>query len=158
MSSGKYSFLKVVLFVIALLTLFASIVWLPSLARQTISLYPEFASLRIPLLVGLYITVIPFFFALYQALILLRLIEQKEAFSPLAVNALRHIRNAAIVICSLYFASSILLVTNDAMYPAVMIIIGLTMFTSVTIFFFAAVLQELLRNALKIKTENDLTV
>jgi len=103
---------------------------------------------------------IPFYFALYQAFKLLRYIDKNKAFSQLSVNVLRNIKFCAITISSLHvlllplfylFAEK-----NDAL---VAIFVGLVVpFASIVIAVFSAVLQKLLKNAIDIKSENDLTI
>ena len=88
MKRGKVTFLKVAVFTIGIIMLSLFIFALPSLAKYSVEMNPEYANLQYPVLIGLYITGIPFFFALYQALKLLSYIENNNAFSELAVNAL----------------------------------------------------------------------
>ena len=52
----------------------------------------------------------------------------------------------------------ILLGTQNALHPGIAIIGLVIFFASIVIMLFTAVLQELLKNVLKIKTENDLTI
>jgi len=120
---------------------------------------PELAKLQYPLLIGMYIAMIPFFFALYQTLKLLSYIDKNEAFSELAVQALKKIKFSAITISILYILLMpflyLLTVADDA--PA--ILIGMVIiFASIVIAVFAAVLQKLLQEAIDIKSENDLIV
>ncbi len=114
--------------------------------------------LQYPVLIGLYVTVIPFFLALYQALKLLNYIENNNAFSELSVKVLKYIKYCAITISILYLIGTIVLMSQNALHPGIAII-GLTIiFTSVVIAVFTAVLQKLLKNVLDIKSENDFTV
>lgn len=120
---------------------------------------PELAKLQYPLLIGMYIAMIPFFFALYQTLKLLSYIDKNEAFSELAVQALKKIKFSAITISILYIIEMpflyLLTVADDA--PG--ILIGMVIiFASIVIAVFAAVLQKLLQEAINIKSENDLIV
>ena len=50
----------------------------------------------------MYVSVIPFYFALYQAFNLLSYIDKNQAFSELSVKALKKIKNCAITISGLY--------------------------------------------------------
>ena len=50
----------------------------------------------------MYITVIPFYFALYQSFTLLTYIDRNEAFSELSVLALKKIKNCALTISGFY--------------------------------------------------------
>ena len=52
----------------------------------------------------------------------------------------------------------ILLVIQNALHPGIAIIGFVIIFATLVIAFFAAVLQQLLKSALEIKAENDLTI
>ncbi|MGI2746972.1 DUF2975 domain-containing protein, partial [Bacillus cytotoxicus] len=108
----------------------------------------------------LYAAAIPFYFALYQAFKLLQYIDRNEAFSELSVRALKNIKNCAITISSLYVIGLPLfyLIAERDDAPGIILIGLVIIFTSTVIAVFAAVLQKLLKNAVDIKTENDLTV
>ena|SRR5690625_2603184 len=158
MKRGSITLLKVAVFAIGILTLILCIFLLPSLASKAANMNPEFAYLQYPILFGLYVTLIPFFFALYQALKLLKYIEGNNTFSESAVNALGLIKHCASAIIILYLFGIIILGVQSALHPGVAIIGFVILFATIVIFLFTAVLQELLKNALKIKLENDLTI
>jgi len=113
-----------------------------------------------PILLGLYVPAIPFFYALYQSLLLLRYIDTNKAFSMVSVVALQRIKYCAVTISGLFVAGMPYIYNaaqrDDA--PGVvalgLVIIG----ASTVIAVFAAVLQQLLRSAIDLKAENDLTV
>ena len=67
--------------------------------------------LFLPILIIMYVTAIPFFFALYQALKLLGYIDKNIAFSELSVKALRNTKYCAIIISALYVAGMPFLVS-----------------------------------------------
>ena len=113
-----------------------------------------------PILFGMFISVIPFFVALYQALKLLSYIDNHKAFSDLSVQALANIKYAVIIISAMYVVGMpyIYIVAERDDAPGV-ILIGLVIIgASAVIATFAGVLQKLLKNAIDIKSENDLTV
>ncbi|ACV63882.1 conserved hypothetical protein [Desulfofarcimen acetoxidans DSM 771] len=143
-------FLKVVVYLIGIAILGLCVFGLPSLANY----------LHYPVLIGMYAAAIPFFFALYQTLKLLSYIDKNKAFSELSVKALKNIKYCAIIISILYAGLIPLLFpiaqADDA--PGITAL-GLTItFAAIVIAVFAAVLQKLLKNAIDIKSENDLTV
>ena len=113
-----------------------------------------------PILLGLYVPAIPFFFALYQTLKLLHYIDEGTAFSALSVKALKNIKHCAILIGLLFSVSLpyIYLVADADDAPGVFAIGLVIPFASFVIAVFAAVLQRLLQSAINIKSENDLTV
>lgn len=158
MKIGTINFLKVSVFVIGLITLSICIFALPQLAEYSAKINPEYANFEFPVLIGIYITGIPFFFALIQALKLLNYIKSKSVFTELAVNSLKQIKNSAISIIVLYVIGMLLLLFLNALHPGIAIIGIVIIFATLVISVFTAVLQELLAVAINIKSENDLTV
>ncbi|HKX24358.1 MAG TPA: DUF2975 domain-containing protein [Candidatus Saccharimonadales bacterium] len=107
-----------------------------------------------------YLTVAPFLIVLWQTLKLLSYIDRGTAFSERSVKALKLIKYAAVTIGALY---ALILPTmyqaaqtEDA--PGVMLIGLVLTCAPLAIGVFAAVLQKVLRSAIDIKSENDLTV
>ncbi len=131
---------------------------LPWIAVEAAEHYPAF--LLYPLLTGMYMAAVPFFVALYQALRLLSYIDKNEAFSELSIRALKKIKYCAATISILYVAVLPLfyLMAQEDDAPGFLLIGLVITFAAVVIAVFAALLQKLLKNALDIKSENDLTV
>lgn len=150
--------LKLVILFTGMIVLALSIYWLPWQANVMEGMYPEFSYLKYPLLIGIYMTSIPFFLALYQAFKLLDYIDKKAAFSELSINALVYIKYCALIISSLYVIGFIILIIRNAGNPGILLIGLIIIFTSMLIAVFSAVLQMLLRNAIGIKEENDLII
>jgi hypothetical protein len=154
-------FLKMTIVVLMGLPVLALCIFLvPELSNIAAKLLPNFNLIKYLVSIVFDGSAIPFYFALYQAFKLLRYIDQNTAFSQLSVDALRKIKFCAITICSLHvlvlplfylFAEK-----DDA--PGVVIIGLVVPFASMVIAVFAAVLQKLLKNAIDIKSENDLTI
>lgn len=113
-----------------------------------------------PILVGLYVPAVPFFFALYQAYKLLGYIDYNKAFSKASVNALRNIKYCALIISALFAVGMpyIFYVADRDDAPGVALIGFVIIGASFVIATFAGVLQKLIQNAVEIKSENDLTV
>jgi hypothetical protein len=149
-------FLKVVVFLLGLPILALCLFGLPWIAKDAAEAYWMIK----PVLIGMYATAIPFFAALYQAFKLLSYIDKNIAFSELSVNALKNIKYCAIAISVMYAAIMpfLYLVAEIDDAPG-LILIGLVItFAPTVIAVFAAVLQKLLKNAIDIKSENDLTI
>jgi hypothetical protein len=108
----------------------------------------------------MYVSVIPFFVALYQAFKLLIYIDKNQAFSELSVKALKNIKFCAMTISGLYVVIMpfVYLVADLDDAPGLIIIGMVPIFASIVIAVFAAVLQRLLQEAIDIKSENDLIV
>ena len=153
-------FLKIAVILIGMPILALCIFLVPGIAKFTAELYPDMAYLKYLVLIDLYASAIPFYFALYQAFKLLSFIDKNKAFSELSVRALKKIKYCAITISSLYVAGMPLFYLMAEMDDAPgIILIGLVViFASMVIAVFAAVLQRLLQEAIDIKSENDLIV
>jgi hypothetical protein len=160
MKRGTTLFLKIADILIGIPVLALCIFLVPEIGNVAAKLLPEFAYIKYLVSVVFYASAIPFYFALYQAFKLLRYIDKNKAFSQISVKALKKIKHCAITISILHvlvlplfylFAEK-----DDA--PGV-IFVGLVVpFASMVIAVFAAVLQKLLKEAIDIKSDNDLTV
>lgn len=160
MERGTTLFLKLAVILMGIPVLALCIFLVPGIGNIAEELLPQFSYIKYLVFIVFYASAIPFYFALYQAIKLLSYIDKNKAFSELSVNALKKIKYCAITISSLhvlvlplfyFFAEK-----DDA--PGV-IFIGLVVpFASMVIATFAAVLQRLLKEAIDIKSENDLTV
>jgi hypothetical protein len=119
----------------------------------------EFVFLHI-LLAVFYASAIPFYMALHQAIKLLMYNDRNEAFSEKSVAALKKIKHFAFVISVLYVVSLPLFyyVAEKDDAPGLLLIGLLLAFAAMVISVFAAVLQKLLKSAVEIKKENDLTI
>ena len=153
-------FLKLAVFLMALPVLALCIFAIPPIAFGSADYYPEAEFLKYPVLIGLYLTALAFFMALYQAFRLLGYIDRNIAFSDLSVKSLKNIKNCAITITGVYvlFLPLIYIVADRDDAPGLILIGMAIIFGALVIAFFAAVLQRLLKNAIDIKSENDLTV
>jgi hypothetical protein len=113
-----------------------------------------------PILIGLYLPALPFFYALYQAMKLLNYIDQDEAFSDLTVKTFANIKYCALIISTLFALGLpyIFMVADKDDAPGVLGVGLVITFASLVIATFAGLLQKLVQNAVDIKSENDLTV
>lgn len=160
MKQGSTLFLKTAIILIGIPVFALCIFLIPNIGNYAADLYPDIAYIKYLVLINLYATVIPFYFALYQAFKLVSYINKGNAFSKLSVRALKKIKQCAITICVLYVVGMPLfyLVAERDDAPGIIIIGMLLIFASMVIAVFAAVLQRLLKDAIDIKSENDLTV
>ena len=158
MKQGSTLFLKIAVFLIGTPVLALCIFGLSWLANNPVN--PDYAHILYPIVIGMYVSVIPFFIALYQAFKLLSYIDKNQAFSELSVKALKNIKFCAMTISGLYVVILpfvyIVAELDDA--PGLIIIGMVPIFASMVIAVFAAVLQRLLQEAIDIKSENDLIV
>jgi hypothetical protein len=158
MKRGSTLFLRMAVFLIGTTVLALCIFGLPWLVSNPVN--PDYAHILYPILIGMYGSVIPFFVALYQAFKLLSYIDKSQAFSELSVKALKNIKRCAMTISGLYVVilPFVYFVAELDDAPGLIIIGMVPTFASMVIAVFAAVLQKLLKNAIEIKSENDLTI
>ncbi|WP_242234872.1 DUF2975 domain-containing protein [Bacillus cereus group sp. BfR-BA-01316] len=160
MKQGSTLFLKTAIILIGIPVLALCIFLVPNIGNYAAELYPDIAYIKYLILINLYATVLPFYFALYQAFKLVSFIDKGNPFSKLSVRALKKIKNCAVTISILYVVGMPLfyLVAERDDAPGIIILGMLMIFSSMVIAVFAAVLQRLLKDAIDIKSENDLTV
>ncbi|WP_191560882.1 DUF2975 domain-containing protein [Metabacillus idriensis] len=160
MKRGTTLFLKIAVILIGIPVLALCIFLVPEIANFAAELYPDLAYMKYLVLIDLYATAVPFYFALYQAFKLLSYIDKNKAFSELSVGALKNIKYCAFSISILYVLGMplfyLMAEIDDA--PGIILIGMVIIFASFVIAVFAAVLQKLLKETIDIKSENDLTV
>lgn len=150
---GSTLFLKLVIVIIGLIVAALCVFVLPvGISTDTVG-YRQ-------IIVGMYVSAIPFFVALYQAIKLLGYIETNKAFTGLSVRALKNIKYCALIISGLYAAGMpyIFYVADKDDAPGVVALGCVIVGASFVIAIAAAVFQKLFQNAVDIKSENDLTV
>ncbi|CEG28795.1 DUF2975 domain-containing protein [Bacillus sp. B-jedd] len=158
MKRGSTLFLKMAVFIMGIPVLALCVVGVFWLAKNPAN--PEYAHILYPIVFGVYGSTIPYYMALYQAFMLLGFIDKNEAFSELSVMALKKIKYCALTISGLYAAilPFVYFVAELDDAPGLIIMGMVPVFASLVIAVFAAVLQRLLKEAIDIKSENDLTV
>jgi hypothetical protein len=114
-----------------------------------------------PFILYAYAASIAFFTALYKAFRLLGYIGQNKVFSLNAVNALKSIKHCAIVLSILIVAAGLyirIFHSSEDDPAGFLAICMVTTFASVVVATAAAIFEKLLKNAVDIKSEKDLTV
>jgi hypothetical protein len=153
-------FLKLSVIVLALPILAACIFLLPFLWRNATESGGWIANSMRPILVGMYVAAVPYFVALFQTFTLLGLIDRNEAFSYEAVKVLRVIKYCALTITVIYTALLPFFYwfaeRDDS--PGFLVIGFVFVFAAFVIAVFAELLQKLLKRAIDMKQEIDLTV
>ncbi|XKE95399.1 DUF2975 domain-containing protein [Metaplanococcus flavidus] len=153
-------FLKVVLVLMALAVLALCVFGLPGMAARDAELHPEKAYLQYPFLISAYVFFIPVFIAMYQAFKLLTYIDLNQAFSELAVKSLKIIRYCAyavIVFIVLGEMATIALIRGEDI-THIITLGAIGSFACITVAVFAGLLQKLLKDATRIRSDNDLIV
>lgn len=153
MVRGSTIVLRIVIGIIASITLLICLLTLLMLLRNQLGLYS-------PILIGVYVSVIPFFIALYQAFKLLGYIDKNKAFSKASVAALRKIKYSALGFGTLYLIGLpyIYLVADKDDSPGSIVIAMIFTFGAFVAAAFVAISERLFQNTVDIKSENDLTV
>ncbi len=160
MKRGSTWFLRAVIGLMGLVAAAVCIFALPAITKGAKIEYPGPNTLLYIFIGGLYLSAIPFFLALYQALKLLNYIDKNTAFSQASVNALKFIKYCGIAVSICYAAGVPFLFHVAELDDAPGLGLLALAFTCVPLVIttFAAVLEKLLQNAIDIKYENDLTV
>jgi hypothetical protein len=160
MKRGSTIFLRGALSLLGAGVLALCIFALPAMWKGGSAEFPGASHALFLIMIGMYATTVPFFFALWQTSNLLKYIDQNRAFSDLSVTALRNIKRCATIIAVLYVGGVPLLApiaqADDA--PGLMLLGMAVACAPIVVAVFAAVLERLLQNALDIQSENDLTV
>lgn len=155
---GSTTFLKVIIFLLGIVVLTFCIFWLPMLAIREPKAHPGVYSLY-PLLGYVYGCCIAFSVALYQAFKLLTYIKRNNAFSELSLKSLKVIKKCGLttiffIVLGIVTLKVIAKVTGDD--PAGPISLSLmSILVTGIITAIVDVLQELLKNLLDTKPEND---
>ena len=113
-----------------------------------------------PFLAYAYVASIPFFVALYQAFKVLGYVRQNKTFSQATVKALRTIKYCALAIIG-FVAVSVIFIpmsSDNDDRPAGVFMRILIAFPSIVVATAAAMFERILKDAVDIKSENDLTV
>jgi hypothetical protein len=160
MKRGSTLFLRATLLVMALVVLALCIFALPSVWKGGPAEFPAAANAVFAIVIVLYASTIPYFIALWQTLKLLGYIDRNTAFSEASVRALGNIKRCAIAITVLFMINVPLLLpiaeADDA--PGLLLFGFAFACAPIVIAVFAAVLQRLLKSAIEMKSENELTV
>lgn len=160
MERGTTLFLKAAVIVIGIPVLALCVFLVPEIANFAVELYPDFSILKYLVFIDLYASAIPFYIALYQAFKLLGYIDKNQAFSESSVQVLKNIKYCAFTISGIFVMGMplfyLMAERDDA--PGIIVIGMVLIFAAMVIAVFAAVLQKLLKEAIDIKAENDLTV
>ncbi len=159
---GSTLFLRAAIIGLALIVLGLCALILPQVYGSWGPELQDIERARYPILCGLNLAAIAFLVALYQGWKLLDYIDKNKTFSSGSVSALKTMQLCSFLISGLFVALwpvVFYLVTLDGDAPGIIIIYGVIFVGAPFVFAIAlGVLQRLLKNAINIKSENDLTV
>lgn len=158
MKHGSIFFLRAVILLVGGCVL-AVMLWEPRIEGRNVNADLSTIYFRDPFLVYAYLGSLPFFFGLYQAFKLLGYVGQDQAFSPAAVKALRYIKYCALAVIGFIIGGEAYIILGVSDDHAGGVAMGIFMsFACVVTATAAAVLERVLRSAVALKSENDLTV
>lgn len=148
--------LKIITITFATLVLYLIVFWLsPTLDYYT---HNQLEYLKLPLLIGFYISSIPFYLGIYYVLKLINLIEKDTFFTKTALKYFTVIK--VLTFCEIIvYSLSLLYVYLKADFITSIFLIGLlVLFICFIIIIFIEIVKQLLSKAVDIKLENDLTI
>ena len=152
--------LKIAVIMLGIPVAALSVLLLPWIARDASESSIRMAYVIYGILILMYISVVPFFAALYQGFRLLGYIDSNKAFSELSLKSIQKIRSCAAAISIIYlFAMPLFYIVaeiDDA--PGVILVGMIFVFAPLTVTVFAAILKKLLKNAIDLKNDNELTI
>ena len=92
---------------------------LPSIADDVVRHSPEVAHLQYPILLGMYATAIPFFYAIYATMMIIFTAEKESIYAEMIKGYLTQISYCAAVIILLYIVGFTILDVSKALPPIV---------------------------------------
>lgn len=131
---------------------------IPYLANRVAEQNPDYHHLKVPVMLFLYLTALPFYGGVFQAMRICREILKGNEFTHQNAHSLTLIGWYAFSVILLYFVGAGLLLTQNALHPSIVIIILTVIFMAAAIAVFGALLSHLVQQAVQIKEENDHTV
>ncbi len=160
MKKGSTLFLKGVLVFMGLAVLAFCVFAVPTMGEGVNAEFPGIVYPAYVVSILMYASAVPFFFALFNAFMLLVYIDKNKAFEVVTIKALRNIKYSAIAMTVIYFGAMPLFFQiaemDDA--PGMLPIGTVVICAPLVVAVFAAVLEKLVKNVIEIKAENDLTV
>ena len=151
-------FLKAVLILFGVGLLAFAVFLLPKFAEMAANYYTELRYLKIPGLIFVYCTAVPFYIALFRGVRICDTILQSDPFSRKNRKAFTIAGVCALIVALMYYGGTLALVFLQV-DRLIIYIVGVLIGSCALIFtLLCAVLDQLLAKAIEIREENDLTV
>lgn len=158
-NSAALLFLKAVLVLLALLALAFCLFAIPGMASRDAAAHPKTAYLQYPFLLSAYLLFSLFFIALYKTFKLLAFIGRNQPFSRESIHALKAIKYCALAIAFCFIAGlAFLIFVIGGDIAGLFMLCMICIVASAAACAFAALLEKLTVQAIRLKEENDLTV
>lgn len=160
MKRGSTIFLQIVIVLLGV-GVFTFLLWEPQLEGRNVNATQFEIYFKDPFLAYIYLTFVPFFVGLYQAVRVLGYVGRDDIFSQRSVRALRIIKYCALITAIFILGAEAYLfifirgeddIAGGVMMGVFIILISAVIGTA------AAVFERILQNAVDIESENDLTV
>lgn len=132
--------------IVLLLCLFV----LPSVAQETARIHPEVSYLKYPILLGMYATAVPFFYALYETMKIIQVTRRKSIFSSYIVQGLNYIKYSAFVILGLYVLGISILFFANALPPIIAVMGIVIIIVTIMVATGSTFIKNVLMNQLKL--------
>ncbi|WP_164918986.1 DUF2975 domain-containing protein [Caproiciproducens sp. NJN-50] len=130
----------------------------PALGKETARENPGLSGLFRPCLTFVWITAVPFYFALWKSWQICREIAKDNSFCRENGKRLRDIGALAVSESLLYFAAAVILLILKLLHPGVLLLILFIIFAGTAAAVVCAALSHLVEKACDLKQENDLTI
>lgn len=150
--------LKLVIVFAGLIGAFLCLLIAPALGQDTALMYPEFDYMYWPCLIFIWITAVPFYFALYHAWLICQEISKDNSFCIENAKRLQDISKLALSECILYLAAAVLLFILNLLHPSILLFTLFIIFVGISISIASAALSHLVEKAAELKKENELTI
>ncbi len=130
----------------------------PALGRDAVLMNPELDYMYWPCLIFIWITAVPFYFALYKGWLICREISKDNSFCQENAQRLKDISKLALSECILYLAGAIILFIRNLLHPSILLMTLFIIFVGISIAAVSAAISHLVEKASELKKENDLTI
>jgi len=158
MKRGSILFLRAVLVLLGIGAL-AFLLWEPRLEGRNAHATLFQIYFEDPFLAYAYLGSVPFFVGLYHGFKVLGFVAGNREFSPSAVRSLRTIKYCALAVIAFVAGGEIFILAHPSDDRAGGVAMGVAItFASIVVATAMSILERVLRNAVDIKSENDLTV
>ena len=152
------NWLKVIIVICGILGLLFCVYFGPEIGREVLLNSEKMKVLYKPFIVFIWITGIPFYIALILGWQICLDISTNQAFNIKNADRLKQVSVLAMIEGLFYVVALVYLLVDQSFSTNMLIIILLILFFAVVISVFTSMLSQLVREASKIKTDNDLTI
>lgn len=149
---------KWILFFLALAVGAIVLLYMPIVADFMSSEYKDFSFLKLPGLVILYISVVPFYMAIFEIWKLMDMVIADEVFTNKAVDSINKIRLCAFVIFILYAVCLLILILLRVPVSSAYLTIVILDLSALSFATILTVLKKVLIKTVEMKEENELTI